>query len=273
MFDIKFDLNFIFVPVMLILLAILLLDKFVFKQRKTKGKGNEQYVINAAYEFLPVVVFLVVFRSFFFEYNKIPSGSMEPTLYDGDYILVNKFIYGVRLPILNSKIIPISSPNRGDVVVFRYPKDPKTYFIKRMIGLPGDVVSFQNGVLSINGKALKTEISETNQVDEYSKVFNESIEGKSHLIRDLDDVNIEHNADFLKKSNPNTLPANLVNSWTVTVPDNHYFVMGDNRDQSADSRFWGFVPEQKLVGKAIYMFMQKQPGFSMPTFKNATRIK
>ena len=147
-----FDFNLILVPATLIFFGLWLLDKFVLKQRATKGKGNENVIISWAYDFWPVLAVVLVLRSFLFEPFNIPSDSMVPTLETGDYILVNKFQYGVRLPITNTKIIDIGEPQRGDVAVFRYPENPKISYIKRIIGLPGDHLEFNNGQLTINGK-------------------------------------------------------------------------------------------------------------------------
>ena len=135
-----FDFNLILVPATLLFFGIWLLDKFVFKQRAEKGRGNENFIISWAYDFWPVLAVVLVLRSFFFEPFNIPSDSMVPTLETGDYILVNKYQYGVRLPITNTKILDIGEPKRGDVAVFRYPANPKISYIKRIIGLPGDKI-------------------------------------------------------------------------------------------------------------------------------------
>ena len=147
-----FDFNLILVPATLFFVAVWLLDKFVLKQRQTKGKGNENFIITWAYDFWPVLAVVLVLRSFLYEPFNIPSDSMVPTLETGDFILVNKFDYGVKLPIVNTKILDTGSPERGDVVVFRYPPQPTISYIKRVIGLPGDHIVYDHGQLTINGE-------------------------------------------------------------------------------------------------------------------------
>lgn len=150
-----FDFNLILVPVTVIFFLVWLLDKLVFKQRKTRGRGNENFIITWAYDFWPVLAIVLVLRSFFYEPFNIPSDSMVPTLETGDFILVNKYQYGMRLPIINKKFIDIGEPERGDVVVFRYPPQPSISYIKRVVGLPGDHIVYDHGQLSINGQPVK----------------------------------------------------------------------------------------------------------------------
>lgn len=275
-----FDFNLILVPATLIFFGLWLLDKFVLKQRATKGKGNENFIISWAYDFWPVLAIVLVLRSFFFEPYNIPSDSMVPTLETGDYILVNKYQYGVRLPITNTKFLDISEPKRGDVIVFRYPPQPSISYIKRVVGLPGDHIVYNNGQLIINDKKIPLEsvniVREKDVLDTPKSIYHyETLGEHKHLIRNLEGQNsliaqfnyaqTKTDLPFVAKENDLFVKSNGL-SWEVTVPQGHYFAMGDNRDQSADSRFWGLVPEQNLTGKAIYVWMHKESGFKIPSF-------
>ena len=268
-----FDFNLILVPATLVFLAIWLLDKFIWKQRELKGRGNENMLVGWAYDFWPVLAFVLVIRSFLVEPFNIPSESMVPTLQTGDFILVNKFSYGVRLPISNTKFIAMGEPQRGDVAVFRYPAKPTINYIKRVVGLPGDRVIYDQGMLSINGQLLaKKPLPEMGNA-EYEQFFEEQLGERQHLIRELTGSNTAAIAPFINsQANENgKYAATQGQHWEVEVPAGHYFVMGDNRDQSADSRFWGFVPEQNLSGRAFYIWMHKQPGLHVPSFsRNGT---
>ena len=189
-----FDFNLILVPATLIFFGLWLLDKFVLKQRATKGKGNENFIITWAYDFWPVLAVVLVLRSFFFEPFNIPSDSMVPTLETGDYILVNKYQYGVRLPITNTKVLDIGEPQRGDVAVFRYPENPKISYIKRIIGLPGDHIEFDNGQLIINGQKISqvtTEFSREKDILDTPKsiYYTETMGEHQHLVRILEGQN------------------------------------------------------------------------------------
>lgn len=201
------------------------------------------------------VIIAVIFglRSFVIEPFQIPSGSMLPTLKIGDFIVVNKFDYGVRLPVLNTTLIPTTEPKRGDVVVFKYPEDPSLNYIKRMIGLPGDVVSYHNKRLMVNGKLIDESLLADLPIS-----LNPSKEPVRVYEERLDDV--AHQVYKSYRRNP------LEGDWVV--PEGHYFVMGDNRDNSADSRVWGFVPEQNLKGRAFYVWLHWDDFFSLPSFKN-----
>lgn len=201
------------------------------------------------------VIIAVIFglRSFVVEPFQIPSGSMLPTLEIGDFILVNKFDYGVRLPVLNTELIPTSAPERGDVVVFKYPLQPNLNYIKRLIGLPGDVVSYHNKRLMVNGKSIDESL-----LAELSTSLNPSREPVSLHEETIGGVTHEVYKSY--RNNP------LEGDWVV--PAGHYFVMGDNRDNSSDSRVWGFVPEENLKGRAFYVWLHWNDFFSLPNFKN-----
>ena len=206
----------------------------------------------------PVIVVVFVLRSFLFEPFKIPSGSMIPTLMINDLILVNKFHYGVRLPVLNTKIFDNHSPERGDVMVFRYPPKPSTDYIKRVVGLPGDEVAYLNKKLSVNGKPLdKTALPEFFDEDalRYTKQYQEVAADGQRKYRILNEDDrpsfVQATEDFPFRENCRYSSEGVV----CKVPPGHYFMMGDNRDNSLDSRFWGFVPEKNIVGKAFFVWM------------------
>ena len=214
----------------------------------------------------PVIAVVFVLRSFLFEPFKIPSGSMIPTLHVGDLILVNKFHYGVRLPVLNTKLTDGNPVQRGDVMVFRYPPKPSLDYIKRVIGVPGDEVAYLNKQLTINGqpltKAPRADFFEQDSM-RYITQFEEKLpvgtkpsemkDMRSHLLlNDKDRPSFIPGAeDFAFKDNCHY----TVEGVTCTVPAGHYFMMGDNRDNSLDSRYWGFVPEKNIVGKAFFVWM------------------
>lgn len=230
-------------------------DVLVFRKRRAPGAKDPWWVEYGA-SFFPVILLVFVLRSFVVEPFKIPSGSMIPTLQVGDFILVNKFTYGIRLPVINKKIIDVGEPKRGDVMVFRYPEDPSLDYIKRVIGIPGDKIEYQNKRLTINGKPV-----ETTRIDDYlhperlyySKQFIENADGVEHRILNDDDAPafISDVSRFPQRNNC------LYNNSGVicTVPPGHFFMMGDNRDNSRDSRFWGFVPEENIVGKAFFIWL------------------
>ncbi|MBC7435440.1 MAG: signal peptidase I [Bdellovibrionales bacterium] len=204
----------------------------------------------------PVILAVFVLRSFLFEPFKIPSGSMIPTLLIGDLILVNKFHYGLRLPVLNTKITEGNKPQRGDVMVFRYPPKPSLDYIKRVVGVPGDEVAYLNKTLTLNGKPVaKTALPDFFDEDLtlYFKQFEEVLSDKRYRL--LNDDNrpafVPGADDFQFKQNCRYSIEGVV----CKVPEGHYFMMGDNRDNSLDSRYWGFVPEKNIVGKAFFIWM------------------
>jgi signal peptidase I len=204
----------------------------------------------------PVIIAVFVLRSFFFEPFKIPSGSMIPTLRIGDLILVNKFHYGVRLPVINTKLTEGTPPQRGDVMVFRYPPKPSLDYIKRVVGVPGDEVAYLNKRLTINGAVIDTKALPEffdDDVMRYFKQYQEVLGEKTHGI--LNDDNrpafIPGVDDFAFKGNCRYSVEGVV----CKVPEGHYFMMGDNRDNSLDSRYWGFVPDKNIVGKAFFVWM------------------
>jgi len=228
--------------------VIWLIDTLFFaKSRRLKAEGNTEYepiIIEYSRSFFPVLLAVLVLRGFLLEPFRIPSGSMMPTLLIGDFILVNKFSYGIRLPVIHTKLTEGDKLKRGDVAVFRFPEDESLDFIKRVIGLPGDRISYYNRRLTINGKELDVKldrvyegqgtIASTNMKG--GEIYQEKLDGAMHMMMTDPDIGFTHNGELV-------------------VPEGKYFVMGDNRDHSNDSRFWGFVPEQNLVGKAIMIWM------------------
>lgn len=202
--------------------------------------------------FFPVLLTVLILRSFLFEPFKIPSGSMNPTLIEGDFILVNKFNYGLRLPVIGTVIYPVGQPQRGDVLVFKYPENPSINYIKRVVGLPGDTVRYFDKRLQINGEWVsQTLLAQLPPENPNTEEFNEQLGNASHRIW-------------------NRLDQSLA-SGEWQVPEGHYFVMGDNRDNSRDSRVWGFVPDQLIVGRAFAIWMHVQDW--IPTFSRDGWIK
>jgi len=208
--------------------------------------------------FFPVIALVFFLRSFLFEPFKIPSSSMVPTLLVGDLILVNKFTYGIRLPIINKKIIDVNNPQRGDVMVFKYPKDMNQDYIKRVVGVPGDKIVYENKRLTVNGKEVSYKPMEDYLDEErpvYSKQYLENLTGVQHrILNDESKRNVELgivDPDFPHRENCTYTYERM----TCIVPEGNYFMMGDNRDNSLDSRYWGFVPDKNIVGKAVYVWM------------------
>ena len=204
----------------------------------------------------PVIAIVFVLRSFLFEPFKIPSGSMIPTLLVGDLILVNKFTYGIRLPVINKKITQGTPPQRGDVMVFRYPPQPSMDYIKRVVGVPGDEIAYLNKRLTVNGKPVET-TALPDFLDEdtmrYFKQYDEHLGAKPHRMINNPDVPafIQGASDYAFRENCRYSVEGVV----CKVPEGHYFMMGDNRDNSLDSRYWGFVPDANIVGKAFFVWM------------------
>lgn len=216
----------------------------------------------------PVILLVFLLRSFIVEPFKIPSGSMIPTLLVGDFILVNKFTYGIRLPVIDKKIIDINRPKRGDVMVFRYPKDPSLDYIKRVVGLPGDTVVYQNKRLTINGQPLVYQQFPDYLHEDalaYSQQFSEKLGTKTHQILNDPghDMTVTSTESFPYQNHCQYTTGGI----SCTIPSGHYFVMGDNRDNSADSRVWGFVPEENIVGQAFFIWMNLRDLSRIGTFQ------
>jgi len=203
--------------------------------------NKEPIIVEYARSFFPVILVVLLLRSFMVEPFRIPSGSMIPTLLVGDFILVNKFSYGLRLPIVHTKIVDLGLPERGDVVVFRYPKDPSIDYIKRVVGLPGDRISYIGKTVYVNGTRVNHELigpytgTSSGLPLPNTGMYSEELGEATHNI-------------LVESDKPRI-------DMERTVPEGHYFVMGDNRDNSNDSRFWGTVPEENLVGRAFFIWM------------------
>lgn len=223
---------------------------FLAKKRKFAHQASIQggqdiklpIIIDYARSFFPVLVIVFLLRSFLYEPFRIPSSSLEPTLLIGDFIVVNKFDYGIRLPVAHKKLFQMSEPQRGDIVVFRWPPNPSLNFIKRIIGVPGDHIQYINKVLFVNGQEIKqdTGVPATRK--------DEKGETVDVVLKQEDLLGIKH-AIYQNPSQP------AYDFKEIIVPTGMYFAMGDNRDDSADSRYWGFVPEKNIVGKAVLIWM------------------
>ncbi|CAN8142177.1 signal peptidase I [Thiomicrorhabdus sp. 6S2-11] len=240
----------ILVIVTLVTGVIWYVDKLVWRPARVKSSTGvkEPIIVEYARSLFPVFLVVLILRSFIIEPFRIPSGSMYPTLEIGDFIAVSKFSYGIKLPVVQTKIIPIGEPERGDVVVFKYPNDPDVDYIKRVVGLPGDEVAYLGRTLFINGKAVDMKAmgvyrgNDSGAVMNDAKVVEETFDnGKSHQVL--------HDTD-----------KHAIDMQPVKVPEGHYFMVGDNRDHSNDSRFWGFVPEENLKGKAFAIWMNWDNG-------------
>lgn len=248
----QFDFAAILVIAAVVTGIIWLLDAVVLAPRRARqfehggesvgasaGVGGERklpWYVDFSRSFFPVILIVLLLRSFVVEPFRIPSGSMEPTLLPGDFILVSKFAYGLRLPVSNTKILGLGEPQRGDVVVFRYPEDPSKAFIKRIVGVPGDHIAYRHKQLFINGEPM--EQAPLPATGEFPLGYDQRLET-------LGDANHR----ILVRSGYNDV------SWEQVVPPGNYFAMGDNRDNSRDSRYWGFLPEENLIGEAFLIWM------------------
>jgi signal peptidase I len=243
-----FDFSFFLVALAVVSGAIWGLDRWLFAPgRARRGVTREPVLVDYARSFFPVIVVVLVLRSFLYEPFRIPSDSMMPTLIQGDFIFVNKWRYGLRLPVLNTRIVEIERPERGDVVVFRKPSDPSLVFIKRLVGLPGDTVRVTGSQVWVNGTPSQIYRGELysgpkNEQYPFTRVGEETLGDATHGI-------------MLDPARPS-----MEGEWKV--PDGHFFMMGDNRNNSRDSRFpeVGFVPEENIIGKAEAIWLAFNPG-------------
>jgi signal peptidase I len=250
-----FDFSFILVALAFITGVIWLLYVVLESRRPQSESGEarrEPIVVEYARSFFPIIVLVLAVRSFLFEPFRIPSDSMMPTLLSGDFIFVNKYIYGLRLPVLNAKMVSVSAPQRGDIIVFRLPSDTSINYIKRLVGLPGDRIAVRDKLLYINGEKVPVEFDGVYAGHGHTgaRIANE------HL------GDVEHNVLFL--------PERLTPDYEGVVPPGHYFFMGDNRDNSRDSRYpeVGFVPEANLVGRAVRIWLS----WNIPNAPDWSRI-
>lgn len=240
------------------------------------GEEHVPYIVDTAQQIFPVIAFVLILRSFLYEPFQIPSGSMMPTLLVGDFILVEKYAYGVKDPVMRYKFIDTGSPKRGDVVVFKYPEDPQLDYIKRVVGLPGDTVIYKDKQIFVK-PSCDREPANCKSLQEVPLKFIKSGEFVQNLAplqrfeETLGDVKhdiLRHPVLEAHPSNFYTQPGTRMNEWLV--PEGHYFVLGDNRDNSRDSRFWGFVPDENLVGKAVAIWIsfefEREPDSWLPSW-------
>jgi signal peptidase I len=244
--DLIINLALILTVLTLLTGIVVALDKLVWKTEEDDSRqarpGALRTLVEYSRSFFPVLLFVLVIRSFIFEPFRIPSGSMMPTLLEGDFIFVKKYSYGLRLPVTETKVIETGEPKRGDVIVFRLPSDPSINYIKRVIGLPGDTVVYERHRLTINGERI--DLSPGDDDSWNVPLFVEDLDGRVHDI-------LVTNPEYSTRDN------------TYVVPEGQYFVMGDNRDRSKDSRFIGAIPEEFLVGEAVRIWMHFVP-WNMP---------
>lgn len=242
-----FDFAFYLTLAVLITGVLTLLDVLVLARKRLASGAKQSMLVEYARAFFPILLIVWVLRSFLIQPYRVPTGSLEPTIMPGDFIAVNQFDYGLRLPVINKKVISISEPKRGDIALFRWPVNPKVVFVKRVIGLPGDHIVYKNKVLYINGveakqKFIKKTVDYGNAPGQTRVVYKmqENLNGVKHDI-------------FIQPVGGET------RNYDLIVPPHEYFMMGDNRDDSDDSRSWGFVPEKNLIGKAFGIWMSWDP--------------
>ena len=252
--------NFALIMVVLVVVtgAVWVAEALYFRKHRAEGEAQPWWIEYPA-SFFPVILVVFVLRSFLVEPFKIPSGSMLPTLLVGDLILVNKFTYGIRLPVINTRLVEVNEPQRGEVMVFRFPENPSLDYIKRVVGVPGDEIVYANKRLTINGKEvpLKSD-GEFNYLESglnfiATKRFQEQLGGHEHAVlmqAESPPVQLGGVQRFPFRDNC----AYNDSGFRCKVPEQHYFLMGDNRDNSDDSRYWGFVPDANIVGKAFLIW-------------------
>lgn len=237
----NFDFERLFFYAVIICALIILTDSLIFASKRKISQKKLPVIVEYARSFLPVLLIVFTARSFAYEPFRIPSGSLKPTLLIGDFILVNKFAYGLRLPVFHNKIVSINEPKRGDIVVFREPPTESRDLIKRVIGVPGDHITYKNKILSINGQEIP---------QQFEKYDVDQSEGS-----DTWQVAQKHENLLGVKHDIYQIPARDNDDFDVIVPKGSYFMMGDNRDDSADSRYWGFLPEKNIIGKATHVLV------------------
>ena len=260
----NFDIALFLVVLSSVTGIIWLMDILVWAQKRQKQSDlsgeqvKEPFYVDYARSLFPVFFIVLILRSFIFEPFRIPSQSMMPTLWVGDFILVNKFSYGVRLPVLNTEIIDSGKPERGDVAVFRYPKEPSINYIKRVIGIPGDHIVYNNKVLKVNNKEVPQKFLGRYVGQGSGTEMNNALYKEEDLVGVKHKILIRQQAkDFTMHYNQNLAKGKSID---FVVPQGQYYVMGDNRDNSNDSRYWGTVPVDNLVGKAFFIWFSWDSG-------------
>lgn len=249
------DINF---PLILLILVIIsgivwFLDRLLLSKKRGDDEPTPGWVEYSG-SFFPVLLIVFILRSFLYEPFQIPSGSMIPTLEIGDFILVNKYSYGLRLPVTRTKVVSIGQPERGDVMVFFPPNDDR-YFIKRVLGLPGDEIKIIDNIVYVNGEEAEQTKPMSVEKDPRFVVASENLSGVNHSIQ------------------KSIISGRLGRNFSIKVPNGHYFMVGDNRDNSSDSRVWGPVPEQNIVGKAVAVWMHWESLPSLPSFDRIGKIQ
>lgn len=250
------DINFPLILVVLVFITglVALIDKLFFA-KKRRQEQQEPVLVEYSKSFFPVLFIVLVLRSFLVEPFQIPSSSMVPTLEVGDFILVNKFTYGIRLPVIRTKVLDINDPKRGDVMVF-FPPHEKRYFIKRVVGLPGDRIDYVDNQLFVNGEKVAEELQAQLPANRpFYEIYKETLGDAEHQTR------------------KDIQPRVVLEKRGIVVPEGHYFMMGDNRNNSSDSRVWGPVPEENIVGKAFAIWMHWEGLSSLPSFSRVGTIE
>jgi signal peptidase I len=237
--------------------AVVFYDRFFLRKNRPledEPERSANFLVEYSRSFFPVLLFVLIIRSFIFEPFRIPSGSMMPTLLQGDYIFVKKYVYGLRLPVVEKKMIETGEPQRGDVVVFRLPSDPNINYIKRVVGLPGDRIEYREHKLTINGEVVLLNRDAVSPNHDNMPQFVENLDGREHAI-------------LIAR------PGNTMRDGVYVVPEGSYFMMGDNRDNSRDSRFIGVIAEKFLVGEAVRIWMHMD-GIEWPNWRRiGTKIQ
>jgi signal peptidase I len=218
------------------------IDKFFFAKKREMAGKKQPWYFDYARSFFPALLIVLIIRSFIVQPYRVPTGSLEPTVMPGDFIVVQQYAYGLRLPVLQKKILATAEPKRGDIALFYYPEDTAVRFVKRVIGLPGDHIVYKNKVLTINGKEMKQVVIGPDLNEDPGELPQPVIRKREYLDGVVHDIFISKDRGWFQEVD-------------VTVPAGHYFMMGDNRDSSADSRYWGSVPEEYLIGRAFAVWL------------------
>jgi len=258
----NFEFQTLLVFATLITGVIWLVDALAFAPRRRAAAGDgevkEPLLVEYSRSFFPIILIVLLLRSFLVEPFRIPSGSMMPTLLIGDFILVNKYTYGIRLPVVGKKVVEIGEPQQGDVVVFKYPQNPSIDYIKRVVGVPNDKIFYRDKVLYVNGEPQKQ-----TPLGRYTGIGGGA--GQTGALKNTEQLDDKKHDVLINPMAPDFgFGCRVLGRGPIVIPEGHYFVMGDNRDNSNDSRCWGLVPEGNLVGKAFGIWMSwdgDRPGF------------